>query len=189
LLPTLSLKVKSKAGVTSPLPEAIVDSVSFEDSIPSSISFKVAKSSIGASLVDDYSIVSMTQNGANVLDGRWFLRGKGWNAGENGQIKSYTGKHLLWDRLERTTIQPSALGHKYSSKTPGFILDQLFAEAQLRDVGYWDSFTWTFNTAHDSAGKGWPAVLDEPFVHHIGDNVGVLRRYGGQRAHRDPPAR
>lgn len=161
LLPTLALKVKSKAGTTSPLPEAIVDSVSFEDSIPSAISFKVAKSSIGASLVDDYSIVSMTQNGADVLDGRWILRGKGWNAGEQGLIKSYTGKSLLWDRLERTTIQPSVTGHKYSSKTPGYILDQLFAEAQARDVGYWDNFTWAFDVAHDSAGKGWPAVLGE----------------------------
>lgn len=161
LLPTFALKIKSKAGLTSPLPEAQVDSVSFEDSMASAISFKVAKGTVGESLVGDYSIVSMTQNGKDILDGRWFLRGKGWNAGEDGQVKSYTGKSLLWDRLERTTIQPSALGHKYTAKSPGFILDQLFAEAQARDVGYWDSFTWTFDNAKDSFGKGWPAVLGE----------------------------
>jgi hypothetical protein len=159
ILPTFALKVKSKAGVISPLPEAQIESVSFEDSAASAISFSVAKSSVGASLVDDYSIVSMTNNGKDVLDGRWLLRGKGWNAGETGQIKAYTGKSLLWDRLERTTIQPSALGHKYLAKSPGFILDQLFAEAKVRNVGYWTNFTWDFTTSVDSNGMAWPQVL------------------------------
>lgn len=158
LLPTLALKVKSKAGVISPLPQAQVDAVSFEDSMAGAISFKVAKGTVGASLVDDYSVITMTMNGKEILDGRWLLRGKGWNAGESAQIKGYTGRSLLWDRLERTTIQPGA-AHLYQSKSPGYILDQLFTEAKVRGVGYWSNFTWTFNNATDSNGKGWPTVL------------------------------
>jgi len=159
ILPTWTLRVTDKAGVVGPLPEAIVDQMSFESSAPSAISFKVSKGQIGYDRCDDYSIVELVANGIVVKDGRWLLRGKGWNAGTPEGIKNFTGRHLLWDRLENTVIQPGTKRYLYSAKTVGFILNDIFADAQTRDVWYWDNFTWTFNQGVDSNGKAWPNIL------------------------------
>lgn len=158
-LPTWQLQVENPfTGVKKPLPEANIDQMSFEDSSVSAISFTVANTSVGADLLGNLMIVNLKNNGKDVLDGRWLLRGQGWNAGRKAQVKSWTGRHLLWDRLDYTVIQPG-VQKLYTSKTPGYILNDLFAEAQVRDAGYWDTFTWTFNQAHDSNGNGWPVTL------------------------------
>jgi len=158
ILPTLALKVRSKTGAVSPLPEAQIDSMAFEDSSVSAISVKVPSGTVGASLVGDYSIFELTMNGAPVQDGRWLVRGQNWNAGLKSQVKSFTARHLLWDRLEHTRIWNDRR-YLYAAKTPGYILNDLFLTAQLRDVGYWDNFTWTFNATVDSAGRAWPTSL------------------------------
>lgn len=193
ILPTLGFMVQSKAGAISPLPELSVESVSFEDSAPSAISFTLPMATVGASLVDHLSIVSMTINGTDIQDGRWLIRNKGWNSNVKNGTKTFTGKHLLWDRLEHTTIQPGA-AHKYDLKSPGFILNELFNEAKARNVGYWSNFTWTFTSAIDSAGNAWPTVIRIEYltnakysdivtnlvdrglidVHLVGDEIQVL---------------
>lgn len=158
ILPTLALRVRSKAGVVSPLPEAQVDSVSFEDSAVSACSVSVESTTVGASLLGDYSILEMTMNGALVQDGRWIVRGQNWNAGLKSQVKQFTGRHLLWDRLERARVWNDRR-YLYAAKTPGFILNDLFIAAQARGVGYWGNFTWSFNATYDSAGRAWPAAI------------------------------
>lgn len=158
-LPTWSLDVLvPDTGVRSALPEATIDSLSFEDSAPAAVSFTVANTSVGASLLDHLSVVILKANGVEVRDGRWLLRGKGWNAGRKTQVKQFTGRSLLWDRLDFTVVQPG-VRKLYSGKTPGFILNDLFLEAQARDVGYWDSFTWTFDALKDSNGNAWPVAI------------------------------
>jgi hypothetical protein len=158
ILPTFGLRVISKDGDVSPLPEAMIESVSFEDSGPSAISVNVANTSVGAELLGDLSILELTINGAAVQDGRWLVRGQNWNEGTKAQVKSFTGKHLLWDRLEHTIVWNDRR-YLYSSKTVGYILNDLFFQAQQRDVGYWDQFTWTFNATNDSAGRAWPGPI------------------------------
>lgn len=158
-LPTWLLEVQDYfGGVSSLLPDANIDSMSFEDSAPSAISFTVANTSHGANLLGDLAIVNLKSNGQNVKDGRWILRGQGWNAGRKAQVKTWTGRHLLWDRLSFTVVQPG-VRKLYSGKTPGFILNDLFNDAKTRGVGYWDQFTWTFNANKDSNGQAWPSVL------------------------------
>jgi hypothetical protein len=158
-LPTWQLDITNPfTDAHSVLPEAMIDSLSFESSAVSAISFSVASGSVGSDLCADYAIVEMKANGVRVKDARWLLRGANWNAGRKAQIRQFTGRHLLWDRLEHTVIQPGRR-FLYTTKSPGYILDDLFAEAQLRNVGYWENFTWTFDTTHDSNGNGWPVVL------------------------------
>lgn len=158
-LPTWLLEVEDYFGsVSSLLPEANIDSMSFESSAPSAISFTVASTSHGADILGDLAIVSLKSNGQDVRDGRWILRGQSWNAGRKAQIKTWTGRHLLWDRLSFTVIQPG-VRKLFSGKTPGFILNDLFTEAQNRDVGYWNDFTWTFDANLDSNGQAWPVAL------------------------------
>lgn len=158
VLPTFGLRVISKEGDASPLPEAMIDSVSFEDSGPSAISVNVANTSVGAALLGDLSILELTMNGAPVQDGRWLVRGQNWNEGTKAQVKSFTGKHLLWDRLEHTIVWNDKR-YLYPAKTVGYILNDLFTAAQTRDVGFWDQFTWTFTATNDSAGRAWPGPL------------------------------
>lgn len=158
-LPSWQLQVENPfTGAKKPLPEANINQMSFEDSSPSAIGFTVANTSVGADMLDNLMIVNLKENGKDVLDGRWLLRGQGWNAGSKAQVKSWTGRSLLWDRLEYTVIQPG-IRKLFSGKTPGFILLDLFTEAQARDVGYWGDFTWTFTATHDSNGNGWPVTL------------------------------
>lgn len=157
-LPTWQLDVTNKAGVKSPLPEAMIDQMSFEMSTPSAISFSVAQGTVGETLCDDLSIVELRANGQRIKDGRWLLRGKGWNAGEVKKTKKYTGRHLLWDRLEHAVVVPG-IPKKYAAKTPGFILNDLFADVKTRGVGYWSNFTWTFDVSKDSNGQAWPVIL------------------------------
>lgn len=163
VLPTFGLRVISKEGDVSPLPEAVIDSVSFEDSGPSAISVNVANTSIGAALLGDLSILELTINGAVIQDGRWLVRGQNWNEGTKAQVKSFTGKHLLWDRLERTIVWNDRR-YLYSAKTPGYILNDLFTAAQGRDVGYWDQFTWTFTATNDSNGRAWPMGINIEYL-------------------------
>lgn len=158
-IPTWQLEVENPfTGTKGPLPEAIIDQMSFESSAPSAISFAAPNDSVGGDQLDDLMIVNLKANGANVLDGRWLLRGQGWDAGRKAQTKKWTGRHLLWDRLEHTVIQPG-VRKLYSAKTPGYILNDLFLDAQARDVGYWSDFTWTFDVAKDSNGNSWPVTL------------------------------
>lgn len=158
-LPTWQLDVTNPfTGVTSPLPEAMIDQMAFESSSVSAIGFTVALGSVGASLCGDYAIVELRANSQRVRDARWILRGQTWDEGKPSQVKQFTGRHLLWDRLEHTVVQPG-VKKSYTGKTPGYILNDLFADAQARDVGFWDTFTWTFDVAKDSNGTGWPLVL------------------------------
>src|ERR1700754_3906646 len=158
-LPTWQLEVYDPfTDETSPLPEATIDSMSFESSAPSAISFTVANTSVGANLLNDLSIVRLKANSQYVRDGSWLLRGQSWNAGRKAQIKSWSGKHLLWDRLNFTVVQPTPR-MLFTAKTPGFILNRLFVEAQARDVGFWDQFTWNFTALLDSNGNAWPTAL------------------------------
>ena len=158
VLPTFGLRVISKDGDVSPLPEAQVDSVSFEDSSPSAISFTVANTSVGADLLGDLSILELMINGTPIQDGRWLVRGQNWNEGTAAQIKSFTGKHLLWDRLEHTIVWNDRR-YLYSARTVGYILNDLFTAAQGRDVGFWDQFTWSFDATKDSNGRAWPGAI------------------------------
>lgn len=158
-LPTWMLTVRNPfTGEKSALPEAMIDQMSFESSAPSAVSFTVANTSVGASLCGHYAIVELLANGQPVKDGQWLLRGEGWDAGRKAQVKSFTGRHLLWDRLEHTIVQPGER-KLYSGRTPGYILNDLFTDAQDRDAGYWDEFTWTFTSAVDSNGNAWPYAL------------------------------
>lgn len=158
ILPTLALRARTMVGVVGPLPQANIEQVSFEDSSPSAVGFKIPKGSIGSELLEEYTIVEMTMNGELVRDGRWLLRGKAWNAGKRGQVLGWTGRSLLWDRLEHTIVQPGRR-YLYGAKSPGFILNDLFTEAKSRGVGYWSNFTWTFSSQFDSNGQAWPQVL------------------------------
>lgn len=163
VLPTFGLKVISKTGTVSPLPEAQIDSVSFEDSAVSSISINLASTTVGASLVGDLCIFELNINGKPIQDGRWVCRGQNWNEGNKAQVKTFTGRHLLWDRLEHTIVWNDKR-YLYSSKTPGFIMNDLFTAAQTRDVGYWDNFTWTFDAVKDSAGRAWPTAINIEYL-------------------------
>lgn len=158
VLPTFGLRVISKDGDVSPLPEAMIDSVSFEDSAPAAISVNVANTSVGAALLGDLSILEMTLNGQVIQDGRWLVRGQNWNEGTKAQVKSFSGKSLLWDRLEHTIVWNDKR-YLYSAKTVGYILNDLFTAAQARDVGGWDQFTWTFTATNDSNGRAWPGPI------------------------------
>lgn len=157
-LPTWQLDVTSKAGVKSVLPEAMIDQMSFEMNSPSAISFSVAQGTIGETLCDDLSIVELRTNGQQLKNGRWLLRGKDWNAGEVKKVRKFTGRSLLWDRLEHTVVMPG-VQKLYVGKTAGFILDDLFALAKSRAVGYWPNFYWTFNFGADSNNQAWPMII------------------------------
>lgn len=158
-LPTWHLEVLNPFTlVRSPLPEAKIDSMSFESSAVSALSFTVAQSTVGASLCNDLAIVELKANGQQVKDGRWILRGAGWNEGTVAKFKQFTGRHLLWDRLEHTVVQPG-VRKLFTTKTPGYILNELFADAQARDVGFFDTFTWDFTATLDSNGNAWPTPL------------------------------
>ena len=155
-LPTLDLRVTSLAGVTSPLPEAVVDSMAFVADGPGSISLQVPEGTVGASLVGYKSVVDLYMNGVPVEDGRWMLRNKGWNAGVPGDATNWTGRSLLWDRLGKTKVWDDKR-YIYDARTPGYILNDLFATAQLRGA-LGAAFTWTFNQSVDSLGNAWPTL-------------------------------
>lgn len=165
-LPTLALQVTSKTGVVSPLPEANVQSMSFESTGAGAIQISVAEGTIGSGLVDDYSVVDLLINGQPVEDGRWLLRNKDWNAGRRNGIKTFTGKMLLWDRLEHTRIQDDKR-YQYANKSPGFILNDIFTLAKARGA-LGPYFTWTFTAAVDSLGNAWPASSYATFEYLTG---------------------
>jgi hypothetical protein len=155
-LPTLDLRVTSLAGVSSPLPEAVVDSMAFVADGPGSISVNVIDGTVGANLVGYKSTVDLYMNGVPVEDGRWMLRNKGWNAGTYNGTTNWTGKSLLWDRLGKTKVWDDKR-YLYDARTPGYILNDLFATAQARGA-LGAAFTWTFNQSVDSLGNAWPTV-------------------------------
>lgn len=156
-LPTLDLRVTSMGGSVSPLPEAVVESMSFASDGPGSMSLSVANGTVGADLVGYKSVVDLYMNGVAVEDGRWMLRSRQWNAGIRNDVVSWSGKSLLWDRLERTRVWDDKR-YLYDAKTPGYILNDLFATAQARGaLGAF--FTWTFDQATDSLGNAWPTVV------------------------------
>jgi hypothetical protein len=158
-LPTWQLEVFNPfTSVVSPLPEAVIDTMDFAESQAAAISFTIANSSKGANLLGDLMIVRLKENSKYVRDGAWLLRGQNWNAGKRAQIKTWTGRSLLWDRLNYTVIQPTPR-KLFTGRTPGYILNDLFTEAQTRDVGFWDNFTWTFTATLDSNGHAWPTPL------------------------------
>lgn len=155
-LPTLDLRVTNLAGQQSPLPEAVVNSVSFVADGPGSVAIDVIDGTVGASLVGYKSVVDLCMNGVPIEDGRWMLRNKAWNAGVYNGTTSWSGVSLLWDRLSHTKVWDNKR-YIYDAKTPGYILNDLFAEAQLRGA-LGASFTWTFNQSVDSLGNAWPTV-------------------------------
>lgn len=155
-LPTLDLRVTSLAGVQSPLPEAVVGSMAFVADGPGSISINVTDGTVGANLVGYKSVVDLYMNGVPVEDGRWMLRNRSWNAGTFNGTVGWSGKSLLWDRLERTKVWDDKR-YIYDAKTPGYILNDLFATAQARGA-LGAAFTWTFNQSVDSLGNAWPTL-------------------------------
>jgi hypothetical protein len=155
-LPTLDLRVANMVGAQSPLPEAIIESMSFVADGPGSISVNVIDGTIGAGLVGYKSVIDLYMNGAPIEDGRWMLRNKGWNAGIPNGITTWTGKSLLWDRLGKTKVWDDKR-YIYDARTPGYILNDLFAEAQSRGA-LGAAFTWSFNQSVDSLGNAWPTI-------------------------------
>lgn len=158
-LPSWQLEVFDPfTDAVSALPEAVIDTMSFEASAAAAVSFAVSSDTKGASMLGDLMIVRLKSNGQYVKDGSWLLRGQSWNGAKRSQLKGWTGKSLLWDRLNFTVIQdgPQKL---FVGKTPGYILNELFADAVTRDVGFWDHFTWTFTATLDSNGTAWPTSL------------------------------
>jgi hypothetical protein len=161
-LPTLELRVTDKSGNSSPLPEAIVDSMSFESNMANSISLSVAEGTVGYEQTDDYSVVDLYMNGAPVEDGRWLLRDKGWNEGKTAAVRQFTGKSFLWDRLEKTVIWDDKR-YLYDLKTVGFILNDILASAQARGALN-PSFTWDFDQGVDSVGNSWPVAISIEYL-------------------------
>lgn len=162
-LPTYALRVTDAAGNVSPLPEAIVEQMSFEASQPNSIAFSVPKGTVGYEQCGYYSIVELILNGQPVRDGKWLLRTAGWNEGVMARVNKFNGRGLLWDRLDYTVVWNDRR-YVYSARTPGYILNDLFATAELRGVGYWDEFTWNFTATHDSFGNAWPTPVNLEFL-------------------------
>jgi hypothetical protein len=162
-LPTLALFVTDKLGNEGALPEAMIDQMSFENSAPSAISFTAIPGTVGYGLLNNYSIVELRMNGVPIKDGRWLLRLSNGNDAVPGQQKTFGGRHLLWDRLERTKVWKNKR-YNYAGKTVGFILNDLFQEASNRNVGYWSNFTWSFDQGVDSAGNSWPEIIDIEYL-------------------------
>lgn len=155
-LPTLDLRVTNLSGQTAPLPEAVVESMSFVSDGPGALSIQIADGTVGADLIGYKSVVSLYMNGEPIEDGRWMLRNKGWDAGQQSGITTWSGRSLLWDRLSKTRIQDDKR-YLYNARTPGYILNDIFATAQARGA-LGTSFTWNFDQSVDSLGNAWPKI-------------------------------
>lgn len=162
-VPTFGLFATHRDGDFGPLPEVAVEQMSFEASAPSAISFTMLPGMKGYDLLDDLTVVELRMNGIPVKDGRWLLRLGNWNEAVQGKPKQFGGRHLLWDRLSKTTIWNDKR-YLYSGKTVGFVLNDIFQIAKNRGVGYWPNFTWTFDQAKDSAGNAWPETVEIEYL-------------------------
>lgn len=160
-LPSFMLKATDKLGVTSLLPKAIVDNMSFESSAPGSISLSVVEGTKGYAQVAEYSKIELLMNSAPVPDGSWLLRESDYVESPGLlKTKKFTGITFMWDRLARTQVWNDAT-YKYTLKSPGFIFNDLFLKAQAR--GAFAGFTWDFTAAIDSLGNAWPEQVTYEF--------------------------
>lgn len=161
-LPQFTMKATDLNGVTADVPAATLDQVAFEFSEKSALTFKIAEDTPGYDQVAELSLMQLFMNGALVDDGQWTVRAVKKTRSELRQVKEVTAYHRLWDALERTVVMTEtgpAKRYFYSTKTIGYIVNDLLQDAKARNVRTVKDLTWSFNTAVDSAGNAWPMVF------------------------------
>jgi len=148
-------------GILYDLPDGATGRLGFAYSEISASTLKYPTSGINADQLVEDAILIAYQSGVEMINGRWWLQGSEGNATPIAGYKTISGPNLF-DIFRRTRVVTTnvkkSLPVTYSSKNPGYILNDLFTAAQAR--GAMTGVTWDFTASVDSGGVAWPSVIN-----------------------------